>query len=241
MNKLVGFSPLYIINLPERTDRREYIKKIFKDYDITNYTIIDAFDARDELDHLIDYKPVARKSVRKVEIATTMSHIKAIQYWLDNSDTQYAIFCEDDLSFDTVPYWQWTWQEFIDSINFDFDIIQLSITQFSNVDFKIHKRKRTDYSAGIYILKREHAKTILKRMIQDDKYYIKGDRANSVVDHDVLFGYTNKCYSCALFAYDTNFISDINPDGKYLHKQSRNKTIDFWKTTKISLADFISI
>lgn len=240
MNKLGGFGPVYVINLQRRTDRRKHIEKIFKEYDITDYTIIDAIDAQDSIDHLIDYMPIARGSVRKTEIATTMSHIKAIQYWLDNSDTQYAIFCEDDLSFDTVPYWQWTWQDFIAAIDFEFDIIQLSITQFSNVDFKIHKRKRTDYSAGIYILKREHALNILKRMVHNEKYQIKGDRANSVIDHDILFGYTNKCYSCALFTYDVNLTSDTNPDGKYLHKKSRDKTMNFWKQTKIKLSDFTS-
>jgi len=84
MNKLGGFGPVYVINLSRRTDRRDHIEKIFKDYGITNYTIIDAIDAQDNIDHLIDYIPIARRSVRKTEIATTISHIKAIQHWLDN-------------------------------------------------------------------------------------------------------------------------------------------------------------
>lgn len=239
MNKLGGFGPVYVINLPRRTDRLEHIKKIFKDYDITNYTIIDAFDAKDELDHLIDYKPVIRKSVRKVEVATTMSHIKAIKYWIDNSDTDYAIFCEDDLSFDTVQYWGWNWQEFIDSINIDFDVIQLSITQFSNPKFILHKKRNNEYSANVYILKRNHAIEIIKRMFKENKYYISGDRANSVADHDVIFGYTDKCYSCGLFTYDINLFSDTNPDGKSLRKTSMIKTMEFWKNSNIKLSNFI--
>lgn len=241
MNKLNGFGPVYVINLLRRTDRHDHIEKLFKEYNIINYTFIEAFDAQNDLSDLIQYGPVNNKSLRKEEIATTISHIKAIKYWLDNSNSEYAIFCEDDLSFDTVSYWDWTWEDFIKSINFDFDIIQLSITQFSNVNCNLHKKRRTDYSAGIYIIKRKHALSIINRMIEDNKYYIKGDRANSVVDHDVLFGNTEKSYSCALFTYDTNLSSDINPHGKLLHIKSRNKTMEFWKNTSIKLNDFISI
>ncbi len=60
MNKLGGFGPVYVINLARRTDRREHMEKLFKDYDITNYTFIDAFDGQENIhQHMYDQDPVA--------------------------------------------------------------------------------------------------------------------------------------------------------------------------------------
>lgn len=241
MNKLGGFDPLYIINLPRRTDRREHMERLFKYYDINNYTFIDAFDGKDDLTNYIDSKSISSKSVRKEEVATTMSHIKAIKHWLDSSDTEHAIFCEDDLSFDTVEYWGWTWQEFLDAIKFEYSVIQLCTTQFTKFQPKIHKRLKNDFSAGIYMLTRRHAIGIIERMMRKDKYFLDGKRQNSVADHDVIFGHTSGAFACSLFTYEINMPSDLNPQGQALHKKCRQQAIEFWQKQKIKLSDFVSL
>jgi GR25 family glycosyltransferase involved in LPS biosynthesis len=53
MNKLGGFGPVYVINLARRTDRRDHMEKLFKDYEITNYTFIEAFDAQENIHQYI--------------------------------------------------------------------------------------------------------------------------------------------------------------------------------------------
>ena len=241
MNNLHGFGPIYVINLPRRTDRREHMEHLFKHYDITNYTFIDAFDGKDDLTNYIDSKSSYSKSVRKEEIATTMSHIKAIKHWLDSSDTEYAIFCEDDLSFDTVEHWGWTWQDFLNAIDFEYSVIQLCVTQFVKFQPKLHKRDRNDFSEGIYILNRHHATAIIERMMRKDKYFLDGKRQNSVADHDVIFGHTNKAFSCSLFTYEIKMPSDLNPQGQALHKKCRQDAIEFWQKQKIKLSDFVKV
>jgi hypothetical protein len=239
-NKLDGFGPLYIINLKRRTDRYDRMMNLINSNNITDYTFIEAIDSQENIDHLIDNIENKHRAIPKyAEIATTISHIKAIEYWINTSDSEYAIFAEDDLSDETIKYWPWTWKEFISGINFDYDVLQLCQTQFTKIDYKIHKRMTHDYSAGLYILKREHAKGILDRMIYNGKYRVNNHRSKVLADHTVIFGNTNKSYSCGLFTYDTDTDSDVNPSGARLHKRSRDMVILFWKQNTLSLKDFV--
>ncbi len=240
IDTLDGFGPLYIINLKRRTDRYERMINLINNNNIKDYTFIDAIDGMENIDHLIDNVEQKHRAIAKTtEIATTISHLKAIEHWISTSDSEYAIFAEDDLSDETIQYWGWTWKEFISAIDFEYDVFQLCQTQVTKIDHKIHKRKRNDYSAGLYILKRDHAKAILDRMIYEGKYKVNDHRTKVIADHTVIFGNTDKAYSCSLFTYNTDTNSDINPSGANLHKRSKDFVIKFWKENKISLKDFI--
>lgn len=239
-NKLDGFGPLYIINLKRRTDRHERMMNLINNNNITDYTFIEAVDGKENIDHLIDNIKNRHRAIPRVaEIATTISHIKAIEHWINTSDSEYAIFAEDDLSDETVEHWSWTWKEFISAIDFDYDVFQLCQTQFTKINYRVHKRMPNDYSAGLYILKREHAKGILDRMIYDGKYKVNDHRTKVLADHTVIFGNTDKAYSCSLFTYNNNTISDVNPSGASLHLKSTNMVLEFWKQGNHSLNNFI--
>ena len=240
MNKLSGFGHIYVINLPRRTDRREHMERLFKDYDINNYTFIEAFDAQENIhQYIYNAERKNEKAAKRTETAACMSHLKAIKHWLDTSDTEYAIFAEDDLSMDTVQYWPWTWQEFMDAIYFDYDVLQLCLTQFNQKKTKMHKRFRTDYSAGLYILKRSHAQSVIGRMMINEKYNVNIDRHDVIVDHSVIMGGTDKAYACGLFTYDVTTPSDINPSALRLHTKSRDSVLQYWKQNKLTLKEFI--
>jgi hypothetical protein len=216
------------------------MEKLFKDYEVTNYTFIDAFDAQENIhQYIYEAERSNSKAAKRTETAACMSHLKAIKHWLDTSDTEYAIFAEDDLSMDTVQYWPWTWQEFLNAIHFDYDVLQLCLTQFNQKKIQMHKRFKTDYSAGLYILKRSHAQTIIKRMIIGNKYNVNIDKDQVIVDHSVIMGNTDRAYACGLFTYDITTPSDINPSGLRLHTKCRESVLAFWKQNKMSLAEFV--
>ncbi len=241
MNKLDGFGPLYIINLKRRTDRYKRMMRLITDNNITDYTFIEAVDGKEDIDRFIDNAETEHRGrPRPVEIATTISHIKAIEHWLSTSDSEYAIFAEDDLSDETVKHWQWNWKEFLSSINFEYDVLQLCQTQFTKTEYRLHKRMRHDYSAGLYLLKREHAKNIINRMIYNGKYKVNNHRENALADHSVIFGHSDKVYSCSLFTYNIDTVSDVNPSGASLHKKSRDMVLLFWKQNAPSLYDFVN-
>lgn len=240
VNKLNGFGPLYIINLKRRTDRYDRMMDLINKNNITNYTFIEAVDGNENIDHLIDNAKDKHKHIPTMpEVAATISHIKAIEHWINTSDSEYAIFAEDDLSDETIGYWKWTWEEFVSSINFDYDVFQLCLTQFTKIDYKVHKRMANDYSAGLYILKRKHGQAILDRMIHNGKYMVNSQRSKVLADHTVIFGNTDKAYACGLFTYNIDTNSDVNPGGATLHKKSRNSTLMFWEKNELSLEHFI--
>ena len=79
-DKLKNFSPVYVINLSERKDRKNYIKKHFKKYKVLNYKFIAAIDGRNdrkEIDKLL-HEDSFTDDLRNPEIAVIMSHLKAI-------------------------------------------------------------------------------------------------------------------------------------------------------------------
>ena len=167
-SKLVNFGPLYIINLKKRIDRYNSVLKNLELYNLKNYFFIEAIDGQE---NNVEYISTNIEETSKNEIACTLSHLKAIKTWLDTSDTEYAIIMEDDFSFETVDYWNFTWEEFLNSIDFDYDILQLCVIDGTlNPGFR--KRKTDDYSTAAYLIKRKIAKKIISDSLIDNKYYL---------------------------------------------------------------------
>jgi hypothetical protein len=227
-NKLNGFEPVYVINLSFKKDRHRYIEKHFKKYKIKNYEFIDAVDGTKNNKEILEFLHPKSKidNLRNTEIAVILSHLKTIRYWVETSSSEYAIICEDDVDLSTSNFWSFTWKEFINNINFKFDIIQMSIT--NPVEIPIHKRyKYKEYSAGCYLIKRSYAKKLINKYFVDDKYKIVGARKDIVAD-EIIYE-SNSSYSVGLFSYK-NKESSINPDKiNGAHQRSINLVFDYWK------------
>lgn len=227
-HKFYNFGPVYVINLPFKNERSRYITKHFKKYNIKNYEFVEAIDGTK------DNKEIAKllhnrsdtDNLRNTEIAVIISHLKTIKYWLENSNTDYAIICEDDVDLSTSDFWNFTWQDFMNSIDFNFDIIQMSIT--NPVQIPLHKRvKYKEYSAGCYLITRSYAEKLIKKHFVDNLYKIVGARKNIVADE--LIYNTSFAYSVGLFSYK-NKESNINPDKiNGAHQRSINLVMDYWK------------
>jgi len=223
MNKLDNLPPIYIINLQRRSDRRSHILDNLLKYGIQRYVFINAIDyQKDNLENMVNNKILIKNS----ELACTLSHFKAIEHWLKTSDFEYAIIAEDDLCFDTVDYWNLTWEQYIKKIDFDFDILQLVIYNMDN-DFKVdlHKRQKNDQSTAAYLIKRDHAEKMLNKFIINNKYSFPD---YCVADH---FLYNEgEVYAAGLFVIDERSIkSDINPEYEERQLVMRNKVLDYWK------------
>ena len=86
--------PLYYINLKDRKDRDDLFISQMKDLDIKNYKRINASTIED-----VSYKIIQdfmSYGCTPSEAATTVSHLIAIKYFLENSNSEYAVICEDD-------------------------------------------------------------------------------------------------------------------------------------------------
>ena len=123
--KLKNFGPLYYINLDGQPERDAEMRSMCDYWDL-NPTRISAFDGReDKLEHIIagNYP----EGVTSGEVGCVTSHLKAIKHWYETSDSPYAIFAEDDVSFDTARFWGFDWDTFMSKVPYDWDVIQLAI------------------------------------------------------------------------------------------------------------------
>lgn len=255
-----NFEPVYVINLKRREDRKNILLNIFKEKQIKNYTFIEAFDANDDLSNMVYCYP--SDNVTKQEMAVMMSHLKAIKFWLENSDSKYGIFLEDDIDFELSKYWKFTWQDFINSLNIDYDILQLSITYIENVhikndySLKLHNKKQYEYAASFYLITRKHAEMIINKYFINKKYNFNYTDSEHIADYNSLFQ-TKKCYSMPLLAINPNLGTDnkSKPDelemDESLEKieQNRIKLVfssskrlnDLWSSNLLTLKELLTI
>jgi dTDP-4-dehydrorhamnose reductase len=193
--KLKNFPRVNFVSIEESEDRRKalyenfqtngievekVIPNIFKRFSAGDETILQSSDSNLSFTHG-DQKVDLEFEIKEVEkycpsyMGVITSHLKAIKNWYDNTDDEYAIFCEDDIGFETVQYWNFTWEEFFNSLPTDWQCIQLSVLRELNGFYTfwtpdIHFRQRCwcDWSCLCYIITRERAKRLL------DNYYVEG-------------------------------------------------------------------
>ncbi len=236
MNKLENFPSVYFISLEESIDRRHNIETQFKNYNVVPIPIISKrYSESDDIvkgDHIHSMDPGT--------IGCAVSHLKAIKKWYEETDEEYAFFCEDDLSLETIKYWNFNWEEFLDSIPEDADCVQLlRLREGGNFsDFTIRKREWNDWSVTAYILTREYAAKIISEHCIGNEYHldIKGQSCMPLVEY-IIFNY-GITYSVPLFVEDTKFIttfsksSDHNPDlHADTHFNSYKNVTEWWKNS----------
>lgn len=237
LNKLEGFGPIYVINMERSTNRKEYIVDHFNKYAVSDYTFVNGIDgSKEDLNQLINN--LDQLTVSKNEISCGMSHLKAIGQWLKESDSEYAIIMEDDVSLETVDFWNFTWNDFIGSVDKKYDILQLAITNNFRINPRLHLREFLDWCAAVYLIKRPFAENLVNKYKVNDKYTFSRNRLYSVPEGVVYTG--SQCYSIPLFTYTTQFESSLNQDHvNTIHTASRNQTLTFWQNNSMFKLDLI--
>lgn len=170
-NKLKNFPKVYYISLEESVERRKNLEDQFSQYGITPIPVISKrwSDSNDIVNgpciwHLDDGTKGA-----------LVSHLKMLRRWYEETNDEYGFFCEDDLSLETVKYWNFTWEELIQRIPQDAMGIQMLIVtpdEFDTFDFKI--RRWNDWAATAYLLKREYVERLVKRYcVSENEFYVE--------------------------------------------------------------------
>ena len=256
-SKLKNFPPVHFISVEHSEERRESLYKKFNQFQIQNITP-HIFKKYSDEDHTIisNYLEVnGENKLSQGSRGPVTSHLKAIKEWLNTSNDEYVFFCEDDLSLETVQYWNFTWDEFINALPPKWDCIQLCLIQgegseqYHNIlEFK--NRCWGDWSACAYLIKREYAQKLIDTYHYDDNFYLDSKCYDAHVRVDwslvpvvetVLFSLTNKVYTFPLFVEDVSFkssyeienlTSDLNND----HYMSYNRVINWWKEMSFKLS-----
>jgi hypothetical protein len=225
--KLNGIGPIYYLNLDGQPERREYMESQFKYWEIENYTRISAYDGReDDLSDII--KGRYPEMMSSGEIGCVTSHLKAIKYWYETSDSPYAIIMEDDCNLDLVKYWNFSWNDFYCRIPYDWDVMQIAIICTGDVHVKVHKRFVNEFSTACYLITRHHAEKLLRFHVRGDKYKLDNGVKPRPVADDLVYNSGNT-YSLPLLLYRIELGSSIHPDHiDAFHKGNYDAQFNYW-------------
>ena len=173
--KTRNFPPLNFISIEESQDRRDNLYKNFDEYEIKNVRS-HIFKKYSDSEHVFVGQAHETYSVGQLGRAPVTSHLKAIKNWYFDTDEEYAFFCEDDISFETIAYWNFTWQEFFNRLPSNWECVQLcwvrenSMFMFSNNGLKLRNRCWCDWSGCAYLIKRSHAKKLISNYYRNGEF-----------------------------------------------------------------------
>jgi len=235
MNKLNNFPPVNFINLHESVDRRLFMNSQFTQYGL---------EARP---YYTDRYAVFKDQIEiRCEVhcnyhqGNNISYINAMRRWYDTTDEEYGFFCDDDISFETVDLWNFTWQEFIDNLPKDWQCVQMvriniwedgmknyGILEIPSI--QIRKRAWNDYGCAA-IFKREYVKKLLDRhWISNNVYSFNiPSRSNSkyfyypIVESLLYREISDGVYNCPLLLENQSFDSTVHfgEEGRIPHRRS---------------------
>lgn len=241
-SKLKGFPSVNYISLEESKIRQQNLKSQFNEYGIhdLNPLISKRFDECDDI--------VSGPCVDILDSGTkgcVVSHIKMIKKWIDqNNGEKYGFFCEDDLSLESVNYWNFTWEDFIENLPEDAECVQLYCIRDYQRPVKFEERSTSDWSVTAYILTREYAQKIV------DQYYVSENQYNLTVfdtgwypmPENVIFYGHGKVYAVNLFLEDTQLqttFGAVNSGVKENHIESYNYNFNWWRENGNNSLDLI--
>jgi len=233
--KLKNFGPLYYINLDGQPERDVAMQSMCNYWEL-NPTRISAFDGRHgDLNHILEGSHDI--GITSGEVGCVTSHLKAIKQWYETSDTPYAIFAEDDVSFDTARFWKFTWDEFVEKLPYDWDVVQLAIINPGVVYASMHARWVNDFSTACYMITRHHAKKLIDHHCVGDKFRLdQGVKPRPVAD-DLIYN-CGRTYAIPLFHYKIELGSSIHPDHiEVFHKGSHKGILDHWREQLAQMED----
>lgn len=237
-NKLQDLPSVNCISLEESNDRRKILTKQFKKYGIKhiNFLISKRFDESNDT-----VTGLHANTLNKGTAGCCISHLKCIQKWYENTTEKYGFFCEDDLDLETIKYWDFNWNDFIQQLPPDWEVIQLLTIRNNYDDLNIRKRIWNDWGATAYIIRREYAKKIIDFHCTNNKFLLEIPPPNHNTQpliENILF-VTGNCYTIPLFVENVelnstfNTIEDkdvhIDEQQKSNHLYSAKTVLNLWK------------
>jgi len=257
MYKLFNFPTVNIITLTETENRLNFLLKAFDDYNVKNINI-HTYKRYEDGDHDVRSEYVSTMGISRIGCLT--SHFKAIKKWYNTTNEEYALFCEDDLSIETVQYWKFDWSSFFYALPKYWGCVQLVLVKdhvFFDYDKSFKTRDWDNWSSCCYILTRSFAKKLLDIYHKDESFnfdYCGLDlhkrKLCSVNDNwliptaeTILFSLLEPVYTVPLFVENINFESTLklfNPNDvshSLGHLNSYNEIINWWKSGGLNLYD----
>ena len=179
-----------------------------------------------------------------------ISYLNAMKRWYENTNDDYGFFCDDDMSFESVEFWTFTWQEFMDSLPTDWQCVQMvriniwesGLRNYGNFDLpsiQFRHRAWNDYGCAA-IFKRTYVKKVLDRhCIDTDVYNFSIPSRNDpnyyfypIVESLLYREISDAVYNVPLLLENQNFKSVVHPndaENRLPHNISYKYYSGLWK------------
>jgi GR25 family glycosyltransferase involved in LPS biosynthesis len=236
MNKLKSLPKINCITIPSALDRHKTITEEFNRYNLS-YELHMGYDKNTETFETLNISSGQFLDQLSLGmLCCSLSHLKAIKNWYYNSEDEYGVFCEDDLSLDLVEYWDFTWDDIINNLPQNWGCIQLSSirSEFNENYTKFHKYKWDNWGTQIYIISKIYAKKLIdQHILSNNSYYLHLPYFPNTIPiaENILYNIDNKetVYSWFLLNEDIKAESIINNGGSH-HLNWVLPFIEWWKT-----------
>lgn len=233
-------TPILCINLKKETKRTKFMQDQFIRFGL-DYMFIDAVDKT----HIANVQKGECDGVRflnhfnpafftKGELACTLSHVKAIRYAYENNLGTVCI-CEDDTSFDLIPYWKKSLEAYFFLAPSDWKIISFynnlqSIEKKTRLFSEIHGGEGTVF----YVIHPKGQKDILESVLQSDKTFLLHplSDSDSVLADYFIFSRVSGSYILNIpLVYPNNFFleSTLHESHTLYHQERAMKIINYYK------------
>ena len=213
MNKTQNFPSINCTSLRESYDRRSFIEAQCLVYEINraNFYITDRFvDIKDNF----EISGIYAYSVEP-QTGTIISHINMLRNWYNSCSEPYAIFCEDDISLESIPYWNFTWTEFIDNLPADWECVQ------------------SWWWWGAHgLMRRSYVKKILDNVcIGPNSYKLEIGDLQPLIENILFSNYNGVVYNFPLLVEHEKFATTYYGKGNDSdHRLSHRHILDLWRT-----------
>lgn len=214
------------INLDRSVERRAKMEAQLTTHSL-KHTRIQAIDAIDT--ELLNTICIQNPSHSPAVNACICSHLKALQYFLQETSEPRVVIFEDDADFSFTPLIPFDWSHLEAYLPANWGLIQLAITylrgRVEHTLTPVNPSKRY-YCAAAYMITRESACILLNR------YYSAATGLYSIINQpfataDSMIVSVPNAYAIPIFTYGTSE-STIHSDHLSWHSRSKHQQLAHW-------------
>ena len=224
---LDNFPQILWINLDRSIARREHMEKLLTDYNLTHQRI-QATDGKNDRRGLLELCRINPK-LTLLENAVTCSHLRAVKYFLEETQEDRIVIMEDDVSFEYLKYIPFDWSEVESCFPANYSIIQLASSKAKTIYPRKIDQPRKLPCAAAYLISRNGAQEIVSKCYdsQLNKFDLsKFSREYAVAD--ALIYNVKVAWSVPIFTYQAND-SVVHPKFVDHHVKRKNLITRLWK------------
>jgi hypothetical protein len=248
MNKLKNFPVVNYPNLIESIDRKEFMESQLEKYGLKgNAYVTERYSTFQNEVQIISAVPIMPNTNQH---GVTISFLNMMKEWYERADEQYGLFCDDDISFESIDNWNFTWQDVLDNLPEDWQCVQLiRVNEWNDKgmllgnnhvipDLRLAKAGLYDWGTS-FMCKRSYVKKVLDRHILGPNAYdfsikIRGTYDQFLpftVEHVLLAEICDQTYNFPILLENQEFNSTIELESgpRSAHEKSYKFYSGLWK------------